>query len=247
MTERSKIYSSLRSKMEHIGFVFKMEQNPMFQSRELELRFSHPYLIEKLKNNNLSTQAKKFYIKALTDSANSEIGFVTGKSTALDKSIQFNNSNANDSYKNLPAWVNRENDMAIDKLLKSIELFLYDVDIFPEVIDEVLNLYEGLKTTVSVNKYERNHVARTKCIEFHGCSCAVCGFDFQKVYGEIGKKFIHVHHITPLHTINEKYKVDYKLDLIPVCPNCHAMLHKKLDGKEPTVDELKKLIAKNIN
>ena len=55
----------------------------------------------------------------------------------------------------------------------------------------------------------------------------ICGFDFEKTYGEIGKGFIHVHHIVPVSEIGESYRVDYEKDLIPVCPNCHAMLHRK--------------------
>jgi len=63
--------------------------------------------------------------------------------------------------------------------------------------------------------------------------------------GEIGNEFIHVHHLTPIHKIGKEYKVDYKNDLIPVCPNCHSMLHRKFNGNEPTIDELKKMINGN--
>ena len=62
------------------------------------------------------------------------------------------------------------------------------------------------------------------------------------MYGEIGKDFIHVHHNIPLNQINEEYVVDYKKDLIPVCPNCHAMLHRKIKGKELSVEEVKRAL-----
>ncbi|MBX3176493.1 MAG: HNH endonuclease [Candidatus Hydrogenedentes bacterium] len=101
---------------------------------------------------------------------------------------------------------------------------------------------EGLRKQVAVNKYERSSVARARCIKEHGHSCKVCNFNFEEKYGELGKEFIHVHHITPLHTIGKSYKIDYVKDLIPVCPNCHAMLHKKIDGKFYTVSELAELI-----
>lgn len=48
-----------------------------------------------------------------------------------------------------------------------------------------------------------------------------------KQYGSLGKGFIHVHHKIPLSEIGDEYEVDYVNDLIPVCPNCHAMLHRK--------------------
>lgn len=67
---------------------------------------------------------------------------------------------------------------------------------------------------------------------------------FEFVYGFFAKDFIHVHHIKPLHEISESYEVNPETDLIPVCPNCHAMLHKKDDNDLPmTVDQLKKLFS----
>ena len=101
--------------------------------------------------------------------------------------------------------------------------------IHPDELNEPEELYEGCKKTVTVNAYERNPLARKKCIEHYGAKCAVpnCQFDFEKVYGDIGKGFIHVHHLTKLADIGQDYKVDPIKDLRPVCPNCHAMLHQK--------------------
>ena len=117
-------------------------------------------------------------------------------------------------------------------------------DYFPEVIPTSVEIFEGLKKTVIVNKYERSSIARALCIERNGLICKICDFDFQKTYGEIGKDFIHIHHIIPIHQIGLEYKINYKHDLIPVCPNCHAMLHRKIDGKEPSVEQLKTFIKK---
>ena len=100
--------------------------------------------------------------------------------------------------------------------------------------------------TVVVNRYERNPEAREKCIAAHGYKCEVCGMDFEKTYGEIGKDFIHVHHIVPISTIGNEYKLDPEKDLVPVCPNCHAMLHRGIDGKVLTVEELKTIINDRI-
>jgi 5-methylcytosine-specific restriction protein A len=55
----------------------------------------------------------------------------------------------------------------------------------------------------------------------------ICGFSFEQHFGDIGKGFIHVHHLRPLGNIGENYEVDPVTDLIPVCPNCHAMIHRK--------------------
>lgn len=101
------------------------------------------------------------------------------------------------------------------------------------------DLMEGIKHSVTVNRYERSSIARRKCVEDNGCICKVCGIDFEKVYGNLGKDFIHIHHIVPMAEINRSYKIDYKNDLIPLCPNCHAMIHRKLDGKFVSWEELK--------
>lgn len=102
-------------------------------------------------------------------------------------------------------------------------------------------LYEGGKYQVTLNKYERNPLARRLCIEHYGSyTCQVCKFDFYSVYGELGKDFIHVHHIVPLSERGESYKVNPTEDLIPVCPNCHAMIHR--NGGVLPIEELKKII-----
>lgn len=120
----------------------------------------------------------------------------------------------------------------------------YQNDYFPDIVNEESIEYEGLKRTITVNKYERSSIAREKCIEHNGLNCFVCNMNFYEVYGEIGKGFIHIHHITPLNQIGKEYKVNYKEDLAPVCPNCHAMLHRKVDGKELTINELKQILNK---
>lgn len=86
---------------------------------------------------------------------------------------------------------------------------------------------EGKSNQVYLTKYERNPHARKKCIEHFGLSCLVCQLNFEKIYGEIGKDFIHVHHVNKISTIGKTYQVNPIKDLIPVCPNCHAMIHKR--------------------
>ncbi|MEI7502279.1 MAG: HNH endonuclease [Paludibacter sp.] len=126
--------------------------------------------------------------------------------------------------------------------IRQSEENFYPDDLPTETTEE---LYEGVKKTVIVNSYERNPKARKLCIEYWEAICAVCSVDFEKIYGEIGKGFIHVHHLTPISKIGETYQVDPINDLIPVCPNCHSMLHRN----EPplTIYDLKKIIKKPIS
>lgn len=122
---------------------------------------------------------------------------------------------------------------------------LEDQHIFPDEIQDADTYYEGAKQTVIVNSYERNPKARSQCIEHYGAICRVCDFNFEKKYGAIGSGFTHVHHLTPLPDIGEEYEVDPIIDLRPVCPNCHAMLHKKQPPY--SIEELKSICKKQHN
>lgn len=89
-------------------------------------------------------------------------------------------------------------------------------------------LVEGAVCRVSVNAYERNPEARRRCIEYYGTSCTICDFNFGALYGEVAEGYIHVHHLRPLSEIGNEYVVDPVEDLRPVCPNCHAVLHRRI-------------------
>ncbi|BAU44715.1 HNH endonuclease [Leptolyngbya sp. O-77] len=98
---------------------------------------------------------------------------------------------------------------------------------FPDEVDETTVFREGAVCKVSVNAYERSPQARQRCIAHYGTSCFACGFNFGTVFGELGEGFIHVHHLCPISEIAEEYEVDPVKDLRPVCPNCHAMIHRR--------------------
>jgi DNA-binding CsgD family transcriptional regulator len=107
-------------------------------------------------------------------------------------------------------------------------------------VEETQTFQEGSSRQVRLNRYERNPQARKKCIEFYGTDCCICGFDFEKVFGEKGKGLIHVHHLIPLSEKNKEYKVNPREYLRPVCPNCHAMIHRK--NPPYSIEELKSLL-----
>lgn len=99
--------------------------------------------------------------------------------------------------------------------------------IFPDELPRDACHMEGLARTVLVNAYERSESARNACIKHHRPVCRICLLDFEEKYGEIGRGYIHVHHIVPIASIGKQYQVDPINDLVPVCPNCHAMLHRR--------------------
>ena len=105
---------------------------------------------------------------------------------------------------------------------------------------------EGATKQVTVNAYERDKKARSKCLEHYlrkdgTIRCQLCGFDFGKFYGEEFTNMIEVHHIKPLSSIRKEYRLNPVEDLIPLCPNCHYVVHAKFDGN---IESLRELLAK---
>ena len=86
---------------------------------------------------------------------------------------------------------------------------------------------EGDPRRVEVTRYERDPKARQRCIDFYGPICVVCELELENRYGDLGKGYIHVHHLVPVSKWGKKYAVDPIKDLRPICPNCHAMVHRR--------------------
>ncbi|NUU53243.1 hypothetical protein HP548_03950 [Paenibacillus taichungensis] len=102
---------------------------------------------------------------------------------------------------------------------------------------------EGEKRVKVHVSYERSLKNRAKAIEIHGTTCKACGFNFNEFYGsDLARHFIEVHHITPLSKISEEQQnIDPAIDLIPLCSNCHSMIHRQRDIVM-SVEELQKRI-----
>lgn len=114
--------------------------------------------------------------------------------------------------------------------------------VYPDEVSEKTVHIEGSVKQILVNRYERDRSARDKCIEHYGLKCSVCDFDFGDIYGEIGAGFIHVHHLVQISDIKQEYQIDPIKELRPVCPNCHAMLHK--NNPPYTIEQLKSCLKK---
>ncbi len=116
---------------------------------------------------------------------------------------------------------------------------------------ETSHHYEGSTKLIRVNRYERDIRARNKCIEYYlnkdgRVKCQICGFNFGDKYGVEFNDVIHIHHLKPLSEIKKKYEVNPERDLLPVCPNCHVILHKKRDKKKDgiyTPDDVSKMLS----
>lgn len=117
-------------------------------------------------------------------------------------------------------------------------------------LDNKKEFTEGSVKPVLVNAYERNPKARERCIDYYKKKnsrlfCEICGFDFGKFYGEKFEDKLHIHHLTEISTIGEEYKINPIIDLIPICANCHVIIHSKKPAYKP--DEIRKMIRKAAN
>ena len=90
----------------------------------------------------------------------------------------------------------------------------------------VSGMPEGALMSIQVNRYERSPANRAACIAHFGTICQACGFDFLKVYGELAEGFVEVHHRIPVSMMGPDYFVNPISDLVPLCSNCHSMVHK---------------------
>ena len=99
--------------------------------------------------------------------------------------------------------------------------------LLPEEVDSSEVYFEGAVRTIKINAYERDRRARAACIARHGRRCTVCRIEMSEIYGSAAELVIHVHHVVPISEVGAEYAVDPAKDLLPVCPNCHAVIHSK--------------------
>lgn len=161
---------------------------------------------------------------------------ISGQEIVVIKSkklINNNNSNLNKSINNN---VNKYNELEI-----SITNIKDEKDIDEDFLEPVKSLTEGGSKVVTIKKYERSSLLRSKALLYHAYTCVVCGFNFKNIYGDLGKDFIEVHHIVPISENQTKVSVNPQTDLTVLCANCHRMIHRK-KGITLTIEELKNKI-----
>lgn len=108
-------------------------------------------------------------------------------------------------------------------------------------------LTEGKIRQVNLTRHERNPQLRQLCLQHYGYKCQVCGMDFETRYGRIGKDFIEVHHLNPIAGTDGEHALDPAEELVPLCSNCHSMIHRGgNDGKPMSLQALKE-IYKTLN
>ena len=107
-------------------------------------------------------------------------------------------------------------------------------------LESVVTGTEGARKLVYSSVAERDSKLRTTALEKHGATCSACGFNFWEFYGPYGLGFIHIHHLKPL--AGGIQNVDPATDLVPLCANCHSIVHRRRD-QLLSVADLKALIG----
>ena len=106
--------------------------------------------------------------------------------------------------------------------------------------ESVAGLPEGSRLKVQVNRYERDRRNRAAALAIHGHACVVCRVELADRYGAPAAGLIEVHHTTPVSELGPNYIIDPRTDLVPLCPNCHAVAHRR--SPPYTVEELRMLM-----
>jgi hypothetical protein len=100
---------------------------------------------------------------------------------------------------------------------------------------------EGITVKTTNKRVQRSQKLRASALEFYSNNghivCDCCGFDFKTAYApDYECECIEIHHKKPifLYGINDvQNTIDEALqNLMPVCPNCHRVIHKMNIGSE---------------
>lgn len=112
-----------------------------------------------------------------------------------------------------------------------------------EPSDDLTSEEEGQPSLRYVTTYERSRKNRELALAIHGYRCKACGEDMQEKYGEHAAGLIHIHHVVPVSEYEAPKRVDPKLDLVPVCPNCHSVIHYR-KNMTLTVEAVREMLKK---
>jgi len=102
-----------------------------------------------------------------------------------------------------------------------------------ESVTSIEGQEEGQAVEVLSKRYERNPINRLQSIQYHGFLCWVCDSDLSVIYPGIGEEFIEVHHIIPVSEMGPGYRVDPVTEMVPLCPNCHGIVHRESPPVHP--------------
>lgn len=149
--------------------------------------------------------------------------------------LSINEGDAESDMRQIEIWTSRA--VAAVFALLPVEVEGGDME---SVEPDAAGLPEGAKTKVVVNRYERDRRNRAAALAIHGLVCKACGLDMGERYGSAAAGLIEVHHVTPVSELGGNYIINPKTDLLPLCPNCHAVTHRR--APPYSVSELRQML-----
>lgn len=252
MPETVKNWNDIINNLNQFKRIIDNKNNKAF---ERLTNFSHWYYFPK---ENLFAPNKFLRYKNTTLENYEGIGYGNSSDPTLTKYFKEVEKKSNE-YKSLFFKLEEFVQKIGKKLNASIEIYIpkNDIHIYTEqnkdefiYSEDERKYFEGKMSESTRNISKRNSEARKKCLEHYFPSgehynCKICGFDFEEKYGEIGKRYIEVHHIIS-HTVTSKKFGEHEINpiknLIPVCSNCHSIIHRSKIPLE--IEEMEKIIKK---
>ena len=107
------------------------------------------------------------------------------------------------------------------------------------------SLPEGAKMRIEVNRYERDRRNRAAALAIHGHWCMACGTDMAERYGPVAEGLIEVHHVVPVSEVGHGYIIDPGSDLVPLCPDCHSVAHRR--SPPYSIKELQNMLRRDCD
>jgi 5-methylcytosine-specific restriction protein A len=151
--------------------------------------------------------------------------------------------------KNLPSDAQLKLDLT--NILNAYQALFYrggrdsDNALISEELTETISIKELHKKKVHLSIERPNSSIIKKIKAKLGYTCEACKFDFEKAYGEIGKKYIEAHHLIPIADLKEgQSRTISDKDFSVLCSNCHRMIHRFKNSGD--INALKKLVKKRI-
>ena len=227
-----------------VGFEFRVQQTLMSTRAQLFMDSFPRDLLQTCKSSFTSRKGELHGVLESAKSSQVSIDFSVDGTRLEDlkddsewETIEFSLHKKVENYEDalgcLKLIVLMAFSMMIPLITEESEGLLEEVDVEYAV--------EGAKTSVTVNKYERSRVNRAICLELFGFICGGCDARMADLYGPIGEGVIHVHHLEPVSIMESPRPLNPATDLIPLCPNCHTIVHRK--SPPIGIAELRRIIS----
>lgn len=212
----SGVYLSLNQ-----GIADKRNQYGLGVSREM-LRDNAKYLRELL--------GEKVF-EDFSDPLNLKLEHIPKETTTRRLGLAYEAGNIGSKY--YPASEIPDNETLKKHFSKLIDIYFnlfekFTLDDYSQTLNETQDKWFEDPRKQSLHQVtERNRSLSARVKKLQGYTCKACGFNFENIYGDIGKGFIEAHHLIPISNLEKaKIKLDPIQDFTVLCSNCHRMIHR---------------------